>query len=196
MTLCFQPLYAVGSRTIVSFEALSRWTSPVLGVAPPDVFIGVAERSDIIHTITRVMLRKALAAAKQWPENIGLSFNLSIRDLLSSIATTQIIAIIESSGIDPRRIDLEVTEAGLMTDFDRAEASILAFKRIGLKISLDDLGTGYSSLSYVHRLPLDKIKIDRSFVEIPAGELRRAQHRQGDDHLVPQSQRELRNRGR
>ncbi len=169
MSLHFQPLYKVGDRAIVAFEALARWTSPEIGSVPPDKFIRVAERSEVIFAITRAMLRKALHAAEHWPAHVGLSFNLSIRDLMSPTAVMQIIAIIEASNVDPARIDLEVTETALMSDFDRAKESIDAFKRIGVKISLDDFGTGYSSLSYMHRLPLDKIKIDRSFVQEMGG---------------------------
>jgi EAL domain-containing protein (putative c-di-GMP-specific phosphodiesterase class I) len=84
---------------------------------------------------------------------------------MSPGAITQIAAIIEASGVDTSRIDIEVTETSMLTDFEKAESALTTLKRLGVKISLDDFGTGYSSLSYVHRLPLDKIKIDRSFVQ-------------------------------
>ncbi len=161
----FQPLFDTVHRSIVAFEALARWNSPELGAVGPDLFIPIAERSDVIHVLTRTVLRKALAAAKAWPETVSLGFNLSMRDLLSKRAIVQIIAIIEASGFDPARIDIEVTETALLTDFEIAEESLHSLKRLGVKISLDDFGTGYSSLSYVHRLPLDKIKIDRSFIQ-------------------------------
>jgi diguanylate cyclase (GGDEF)-like protein len=161
----FQPLFNVRDRTIVSFEALARWKSPDLGSVPPNLFIPIAERSEIIHPLTRTVMRKALAEAKTWPKSVSLSFNLSVRDLLSPRALTQIVAIIETSDVEPARIDIEVTETSLLTDFDKAEQALTLLKRLGVKISLDDFGTGYSSLSYVHRLPLDKIKIDRSFIQ-------------------------------
>jgi diguanylate cyclase (GGDEF)-like protein len=161
----FQPLFDVVDQTIVSFEALARWTSPELGAVPPSLFVPVAERSEIIHALTRTVLRKALKAAKTWPDSVGVSFNLSVRDLLSPRALTQLIAIIEASDVEPSRIDIEVTETSLLTDFEKAEAALTMLKRLGVKISLDDFGTGYSSLSYVHKLPLDKIKIDRSFIQ-------------------------------
>ena len=164
-TLHFQPLYDVDAGSIVSFEALARWDSPELGAVGPDKFIPVAERSDIVYPMTRALLRKALKAAESWPESIQISFNLSARDLISPVAIAQIVAIIESSPVAPQRIDLEITETALMTDFDRAREALLTLKRIGVQISLDDFGTGYSSLSYIHRLPLDKIKIDGSFVK-------------------------------
>ena len=161
----FQPLFSVTDQSIVAFEALARWKGPELGAVSPNIFIQVAERSEIIHALTRTVVRKALRAAHAWPRHVSLSFNLSIRDLLSQSALNQIVAIIASSGFDPARIDIEVTETALITDFDKAEAAILTLKRLGVKISLDDFGTGYSSLAYVHRLPLDKIKIERSFVQ-------------------------------
>ena len=165
LSLAFQPLLEIDSRRVIAFEALARWSSPELGQVSPDQFIAVAERSDLINRLTRTLLRKALAAAAQWPAEMRLSFNLSCRDLISPAAITQIIAIVEQSGVAPRRIDFEVTETALLPDFARATESLLALKRIGARISLDDFGAGYSSLNYVHRLPLDKIKIDRSFVQ-------------------------------
>jgi len=161
----FQPLFDAVEQTIVSFEALARWNSPELGAVSPNLFVPVAERSEIIHALTRTVLRKALKAARSWPDYVGVSLNLSARDLLSPRALTQIVAIIEASGVKTSRIDIEVTETSLLTDFVKAEAALAMLKRLGLKISLDDFGTGYSSLAYIHRLPLDKIKIDRSFIQ-------------------------------
>ena len=94
-----------------------------------------------------------------------MSFNLSARDLASREAILNIVAIIQNSGIAPSRIDLEVTETALIQDFDQANASLRTLKALGVGISLDDFGTGYSSLSYLRRFPIDKIKIDRSFVK-------------------------------
>jgi len=161
----FQPLFEVSDQSVVSFEALARWTSPELGVVPPSLFVPVAERSEVIHALTRTVLRKGLEAARTWPASVGVSFNLSVRDLLSPAAMTQVVAIIQASGVEPSRIDIEITETALLTNFDAAEAALTTLKRLGVQISLDDFGTGYSSLAYVHKLPLDKIKIDRSFVQ-------------------------------
>ncbi|MCC0005907.1 MAG: EAL domain-containing protein [Methylobacteriaceae bacterium] len=164
MTVEYQPLHEAETGAIVSFEALARWNSPDLGLVGPGEFVPVAERSDIIYPLSRALLRKALKAASAWPDDIQLSFNLSARDLMSPAALTQIIAIAASGPIAPSRIDFEITETALVTDFERARKAVLALKSIGASISLDDFGTGYSSLNYVHRLPLDRIKIDRSFV--------------------------------
>ena len=164
ISLYFQPIVDVERGKTVAFEALARWDSPVLGRVAPDVFIRVAERSDLINKLTRMLLRRALAEAKTWPDDIHVSFNLSMRDLGSRESIVNIVAIIENSGIVPARINLEVTETALIQDFDQATQSLRTLKALGVGISLDDFGTGYSSLSYVRRFPIDKIKIDRSFV--------------------------------
>ena len=160
----FQPLLDTQSHRIVGFEALARWASPELGAVEPKLFIPIAERAETIHRITRVVLRKALAVARRWPGDIGLSCNLSARDLVSPRALNQLIALIESSDFDPGRLEIEVTETALVADFDHAARAIEQLKAFGVKISLDDFGAGYSSLSYIHRLPVGRVKIDRSFV--------------------------------
>lgn len=164
LSLQYQPLYDIGLDRVVAFEALARWTNPRLGRVPPAEFIVAAERIGLITAMTETLLRKACAAMQDWPEDIGLSFNLSVHDIASQAVVLRIGDIIEDSGIDPARISLEITETALMRDFDMARNALLALKATGLQISLDDFGTGYSSLGYVHRLPIDKIKIDRSFI--------------------------------
>ncbi|AKI02490.1 diguanylate cyclase (GGDEF) domain-containing protein [Hoeflea sp. IMCC20628] len=164
MTVVFQPIIDVQTQQTRAFEALARWTSPEVGNVSPGLFIPVAERIGLVNTLTCVLLRKALTAAASWPENIGLSFNLSTHDISSSDSIAIIVGIIMSSGVDPRRLDLEITETAVMYDFNQAKAGIEIFKRLGCGIALDDFGTGYSNLSQLHALPLTKIKIDRSFV--------------------------------
>ena len=112
-----------------------------------------------------MLLRRTLANAKAWPDDIRVSFNLSTRDLGSREAIVNIAAIIENSGVAASRIDLEVTETAMIQDFDQASASVRILRALGVGVSLDDFGAGYSSLSYLQRFPFDKIKIDRSFVK-------------------------------
>jgi predicted signal transduction protein with EAL and GGDEF domain len=164
MSVVFQPLFDAARNKPIAFEALARWNSPELGEVAPSDFIPVAERSELISKLTHTLLRKALETAATWPVEIGVTFNLSVRDLISPASILQIISIVNRSDVHPGRIDFEVTESALLMDFEQAQDSIQALKALGARISLDDFGTGYSSLSYVHRLPLDKIKIDRSFV--------------------------------
>ena len=124
----------------------------------------MAERAGLIRGLTKALLKQALAAAASWPAHMRISFNLSAHDLSDAESVVQIIALINRSGVDPKRIDFEITETSVSQDFKQAHAAVLTFKALGVGISLDDFGTGYSSLSHVHRLPLDKIKVDRSFI--------------------------------
>lgn len=160
----FQPIVDTARGRTVAFECLARWKSPVLGEVSPAAFIPVAERSGIIARLTPVMLRKALAVAATWPENIRLSFNLSALDICSADRTLEIAGILENGTIHPSRIDMELTETALTDNIDAAHSNMELLRSMGVSISLDDFGTGYSTLSHMHHLPLDKIKVDRSFV--------------------------------
>jgi diguanylate cyclase (GGDEF)-like protein len=164
MTLHFQPIVDVTQQRIVSYEALARWTSPTLGPVPPSLFIKVAERSDLIHVVTAALLRKALGFLRGCDPTTRVAFNLSARDIGSADAVENIVAIIREADIAPKRLTFEVTETAVIHDFEQASSSLNAFKQLGVHISLDDFGTGFSSLTCIHRLPLDKIKIDRSFL--------------------------------
>ncbi|MBW7974436.1 EAL domain-containing protein [Bradyrhizobium sp. BR 10289] len=164
MDLVFQPIVDAMSEHTAGFEVLARWHSSRLGLVSPADFIPAAERIGLIRPLTQALLVRALAAAKTWPDDIRLSFNLSAHDVCSAEGILPLISIVEKSGLPPHRIDFEITETAVTFDFVRAQQSIAALKAMGCGISLDDFGTGYSSLSHVHRLPLDKLKIDRSFV--------------------------------
>ncbi|MEP2945460.1 MAG: EAL domain-containing protein [Lentilitoribacter sp.] len=160
----FQPIVDLKTSRTVAFEALARWDGPILGKVSPAVFIPIAEKTGLITRLTEILLNKALLAASRWPDDIRLSFNLSAKDISSPIAAMKIFKIIKNSQIDPKRIDLEITETATMFDFEQAQSSIQLLKSLGCGIALDDFGTGFSSLSQLHALPLTKIKIDRSFV--------------------------------
>lgn len=164
LTMVFQPIVDTKSGETLALEALARWTSPTLGEVSPANFIPVAERSGFIRRLTKVLLRKALAAAREWPRDVKLSFNLSAHDISAADGVLQIVDIIHRSGVDPRRIDFEITETTISDDFEQACETIRVFKTLGVGVSLDDFGAGYSSLSHVRSLPLDKIKVDRSFI--------------------------------
>jgi len=160
----YQPVVDAHSSEIIAFEALARWSTPKLGAVSPAAFIPVAERSDMIGKITPILLGRALEAVSSWPSHIKISFNLSVRDISSRTSLLKLVSQIESSGVEPSRIILEITETALMRDFEMAVEALELLKRLGVEIALDDFGTGYSSLGYVHRLPLDNIKIDSSFL--------------------------------
>ncbi len=164
LSLDFQPIIDKAKGKIVSFEALARWNSPIVGQVPPATFIVTAERSNLIDKLTYVLFDKFLSHLAEWPEHITASFNLSARNLASPETALHILAAVQKSGIAPKRIVFEVTETAVMADFDRALKTLTLLRNLGASIALDDFGTGYSSLGYVHRLPLDKIKIDREFI--------------------------------
>jgi diguanylate cyclase (GGDEF)-like protein len=162
--IAYQPIIDTDSGRTVCFEALARWRSPTLGDVSPMRFITAAERSGSICELTPILLRKALEGAASWPADVRISFNLSALDVASSLSVLKIISIVQQSGIDATRIDFEVTETAVMRNHAQASEALKTLKALGARISLDDFGTGYSSLSCIRELPLDKIKIDRSFV--------------------------------
>ncbi|MGZ3304975.1 MAG: putative bifunctional diguanylate cyclase/phosphodiesterase [Asticcacaulis sp.] len=164
LSIVFQPQIDVAENRTVGFEALARWDSRRLGPVRPDIFIKAAERSGLITQITLLLLQKALAGVKSWPQDMRVSFNLSARDLRSGISMNNIRDTVMASGIDPRRIEFEITETAMLTDFEQACEALTKLKAMGCRVAVDDFGSGYSSFSYIHRLPVDKIKIDRSFV--------------------------------
>ena len=159
-----QPIVDTASGRIDAVEVLARWHSPQLGSVPPNVFIPVAERSFMIHHITLAVLRQGIAAARRLPDTVALSFNISACDLNSAGTVRSIVQLLGGSGVDPRRFWIEVTETAVMRNTAAAVEALNAIRAIGAQVALDDFGTGYSSLSNLHLLPLDKVKIDRSFI--------------------------------
>jgi diguanylate cyclase (GGDEF)-like protein len=161
----FQPIVNVHSGQTSSFESLARWHNPAMGVVPPDEFISVAETLGMVSDITRLMFGKAIVAMASWPAHIRLSFNLSAYDVTSRAVIEELIGMMSGSGIHPSRFIFEITETALLQDFTTARNNIELIRQAGARIALDDFGTGYSSLSHVQKLPLDKLKIDRSFIK-------------------------------
>lgn len=163
LTLAFQPIYDQHSKSIGAVEALARWSKDGVQFTP-DVFIRQAERCGMMSKITLVLLKKALRAARAWPSDVSLSFNLSAADIGSQQTMAEITKLVETSRFPASRITFEMTETLIVRDFDRAELALRRLKKLGVKLALDDFGTGYSSLSYLQRLPFDLVKLDRSFV--------------------------------
>jgi diguanylate cyclase (GGDEF)-like protein len=164
MQILLQPIVDTDLGRVVSVEALARWTSPTLGPIAPDKFIAVAERAGLIHTITLALLRKSLEELDRLPPDIRLSFNLSAHDITDHQTVLSIIAIIRAAKAAPSRLVLELTETAVMRNFDIAQNSIRLLRALGVRIAIDDFGTGFCSLGYLHRLTLDKVKVDRSFI--------------------------------
>ncbi|MFN3609133.1 MAG: putative bifunctional diguanylate cyclase/phosphodiesterase [Hyphomonas sp.] len=161
--IVYQPIIRVSDGKATGVEALARWTSPLLGPIRPDVFIRAAEQNGAVCRLTRILLRKALADARLWPDDLLLSFNLSALDLASPENAALLQAIILDSGFAPERLMFEITETAIMQDFERALECLAMFSAMGVRIALDDFGTGYSSLGYLQKMPIDRLKIDRSF---------------------------------
>jgi len=161
----FQPIVDLESKKIIGMEALARWDHPQLGSVSPARFIPIAEQSGLISELTENLFRKAIVAAKTWPGDIFLSFNLSAAHLTRLSVGMNILSIMLRQEFSPHRLEIEVTETAIMRDLERAHSTISNLKLAGIKISLDDFGTGYSSMSQVKDLPFDKIKIDKSFID-------------------------------
>jgi len=164
LSVYFQPIIDIRNNNTIAFEALARWSSPILGAVSPSHFIPAAERMGIINQQTRTLLIKALTTAKRWPADMRLSFNLSANDLNAPNGVHQLIEIIGQANFDPRRLDLEITETATLYDLAQTKRATDLLRQFGCGITLDDFGTGHSSLSQLHALPLTRIKIDRSFV--------------------------------
>jgi predicted signal transduction protein with EAL and GGDEF domain len=164
LAIHLQPIVELATMRVTTVEALARWQSPVLDHVAPDVFIAAAERFGLIHKVTQVLFGKALDALAMLPRHLRLSFNLSAHDIVSEEAISFLLGEIGRRRIAPNRLTFELTETALLRDFDVAIGAIGALRAAGCGLVLDDFGTGYSSLSYLRRLPIDKVKVDRSFV--------------------------------
>ncbi len=161
--IVFQPQFDVAQNRTTGYEVLARWRSAALGEVSPAEFIPMAERIGMVSKITQTVLRKALAASARLPKSMRLSVNLSAHDLASSTAIGLIVGMVTRAGT-PCRIDFEITETAVMRDMNQANQALLVLLALGSRIALDDFGTGHSSLTHVQKLPLDRIKVDRSFV--------------------------------
>jgi diguanylate cyclase (GGDEF)-like protein/PAS domain S-box-containing protein len=170
LRLFFQPIVCLRSGRIVGFEALLRWMHPLRGMIPPTEIIPAAEETGMIHAIGEWVLRHACAQLAEWSAlGIGdpplwMSVNLSSKQLSQPSLLDQLEAALRDSGVDPRRLRMEITESAVMEHTAVAAEILRGLKERGVELYMDDFGTGYSSLSYLHRLPLDALKIDRSFV--------------------------------
>ncbi|MBI5260460.1 MAG: EAL domain-containing protein [Bradyrhizobium sp.] len=160
----YQPLVDLHSNEVSCCEALLRWRHPERGAVSPAEFIPIAEDTGLIVELGEWVLRTACMEAASWPDHVRLAVNVSPVQLKCGSVALKIASALAGSGLDPRRLELEITEAVLIRDDEAALAILHQLRTIGVRIALDDFGTGYSSLSYLKRFPFDKIKIDRCFV--------------------------------
>jgi len=160
----YQPLYSADGERIEGVETLVRWQHPERGLVPPGDFIHVAEKSGLIVKLDEWVLRKACEHGLQWPE-ISVAVNMSPSNFRQSNLAERVKRVVEETGFDPRRLEIEITEGMLLNANDDVLFDLQELREFGIRFAIDDFGTGYSSLGYLGSFPIDKIKIDQSFVQ-------------------------------
>ena len=164
----YQPKIDMSSGKIIGAEALARWVNPEQGIIMPDKFIGVAEETAQIVDIGKQITEKVLIDMTQWKTvncEIPVSINVSVRQFANSTYFSELVELLKSYNIKPEMLEIEITEQVFLGDLVMAKLRLDEFRSAGFKIALDDFGTGYSSMSYLHELPIDILKIDKSFVD-------------------------------
>ena len=161
----FQPVVDMKRNQVVGFEATPHWIDSTLGEVPADRFIPVAEENGLIHELFEQLLRQSCAAAAKWPSNVTLAVDIFPGQLHDRALHSTILSILSASGVAPERLELEITESALVRDLEAAQDILGSLRKAGVRIVLDNFGTGYSSLYHLRNFKLDRIKIDRTFIE-------------------------------
>ena len=170
LTLAYQPLVSLKTGRVVGFEALARWKHPVIGVVPPDEFVGVAEGSGLIVPLGRWAINHALRTLARWDAELGrtlpvyMAVNLSAIQIVRDDVPTAVREALQAHAVHGSRLAIELTESAIVTDPDRAGRTLEALKALDVLVAMDDFGTGFSNLASLQRMPIDSLKIDRSFV--------------------------------
>jgi EAL domain-containing protein (putative c-di-GMP-specific phosphodiesterase class I) len=168
LQMWLQPKLSLLDGRPVGAEALVRWAHPERGMVSPADFVPFAEQTGYITLVTDWMLAEALRTLQTWQRShpdLSIAVNLSTRDLQDPGFAPRLAQRVAASGVDPKRLRLEITESGLMDDPAKSVALLHALRAAGMPLSIDDFGTGYSSLAYLQKLPVSELKIDRSFVD-------------------------------
>ena len=165
LSVAYQPVVETATRNVDGFEALVRWDRPGGGRVPPSEFVPLAEETGLIVPLGALVLDTAVGAASRWPGAESVAVNLSPVQLSAPGLVEMVEGVLDRRGLSPERLILEVTETALMLDREVATARLAHLRELGIRISIDDFGTGYSSLSYLRQLPVDALKIDKSFVD-------------------------------
>jgi diguanylate cyclase (GGDEF)-like protein len=160
----FQPLIDLATQEIAGFEALARWRSADGSMLDAENFIEAAERTGLVAPLTLSIMEQAMTEAREWPPHLKLAVNVSPVQFRDPTLAEQILKLLSSTGFPANRLEIEVTEGSLLEDREQVLTIMNSLKNVGVRISLDDFGTGYASLAQVNRLPLDRIKIDKSFI--------------------------------
>jgi diguanylate cyclase (GGDEF)-like protein len=161
----YQPMFSPDGLRIESFEALARWERPGVGIVGPDDFIPIAESMNIVGDITRHVIERACMDCATWIGNPMVSVNLSVLDLARYEVIDMISNALKKAGLPPTRLQVEITESIFLKDTEKAKKILTSLHAMGVKTAIDDFGTGYSNLSYINKLPLNKVKIDKSFIK-------------------------------
>jgi diguanylate cyclase (GGDEF)-like protein len=165
LELHYQPVVRTEDNMVVGMEALMRWEHAERGFVSPGVFIPAAEESNLINMLGAWALNRACRDALDWPEAVRVAVNVSALQFTNADFPEVVTKALQDSGLDPSRLELELTESVFMGDSETTEQTFKALKDLGVRLALDDFGTGYSSLSYLRSAPFDKIKVDKSFVD-------------------------------
>ena len=163
--LQYQPQLNLSERAVTGVEALLRWAHPVRGNIPPVEFIALAEETGLIVPIGRWVLERACRDALQWPETVRVAVNVSLVQFSKGHVLHDVRAALQKSGLTPARLEVEITESVLMQDQQQTLALMNDLRQMGVELAMDDFGTGYSSLNYLLNFPLNRIKIDRAFIQ-------------------------------
>lgn len=161
----YLPSINLRTRRVVGFEAVPRWHDPILGDIPPARFIPIAEDVGLIHELAEHLMLAACTAAVEWPEEVAVSLDIYPSQLKDPALEARVARVLERTGLAPGRLELEITESAIVRDLDEAQRVLGGLREAGVKIALDNFGTGYSSLYHLRNFTLDKVKIDRSFIE-------------------------------
>jgi diguanylate cyclase (GGDEF)-like protein len=161
----FQPLIDLNTRELVGFEALARWRSPTRGLLEPAAFMETAEHTGLIGPLTISVMEQAVQEACNWPSHLKISVNVSPVQFRDRSLAEQIVKVLAANGFPASRLEIEITEAALLEDREQVTTIIHSLQNVGISICLDDFGTGYASLAELHTLPVDRIKIDKSFIK-------------------------------
>jgi diguanylate cyclase (GGDEF)-like protein len=167
LVLHYQPKASLADGAIGSVEALVRWQHPERGLIPPDDFVPQAQETGLMKPLTMYVLGEALRQVSEWQKaglDLAVSVNLATRNLIDTGFPDDVAAALERTGVNPDRLELEITESTVLEDPFRTKIVLEKLHAMGIRLSIDDFGTGYSSLAYLRQLPVDEIKIDRSFV--------------------------------
>jgi diguanylate cyclase (GGDEF)-like protein len=161
----YQPIVDLKTRRIVSLESLARWHHPINGLIAPDTFIPLAEELGLIDVLSGQLFGDSCRDAVNWPEHVSLSFNFSPTQLSNKNFAQDVLTILADTGLPPYRLEAEITESAIVSDFEATRHAIQTLRNAGVRVVIDDFGTGYSGLSQLYELRFDKLKVDKRFIQ-------------------------------